>query len=63
MEPVEQLKQLLDLSRGRKNLSQQQPGLRPAAALTAIERATVARRAIRRALVDLGFLLARRTMN
>jgi len=42
---------------------QQQPGLRPAAALTAIERATVARRAIRRALVDLGFLLARRTMN
>ena len=30
MEPVEQLKQLLDLSRGRKNLSQQQPGLRNA---------------------------------
>ena len=42
---------------------QQQPGLRPAAALTAPQRATVARRAIRRALVDLGFLLARRTMN
>jgi hypothetical protein len=41
----------------------QQPGLRPAAALTVSQRATVARRAIRRALVDLGFLLARRTMN
>ena len=41
----------------------QQPGLRPAAALTASQRATVARRAIRRVLVDLGFLLARRTMN
>ena len=42
---------------------QQQPGLRPAAALNALELAAAARRAIRRALVDLGFLLARRTMN
>ena len=42
---------------------QRQPGLRPAAALTAPERATVARRAIRRALIELGYLLARRTMN
>jgi hypothetical protein len=42
----------------------QPPGLRPAAVLlNAPERATVARRAIRRALIDLGYLVARRTMN
>lgn len=42
---------------------QPEPGCRPALALNATQRATVARRAIRRALVELGYLLARRTMN
>ena len=39
------------------------PGWRPAGCLNACQRATVARRAVRRVLVDLGFLFVRRTAN
>ncbi len=41
----------------------QEPGCRPAVAFCAQERATVARRAIRRVLLELGYLLVRRTSN
>lgn len=44
-----------------QKLIQPEPGCRPVPALNARERATVARRATRRALIELGYLLARRT--
>jgi transposase InsO family protein len=43
--------------------NQPQPGLRPAVALNDTDRATVARRSVRRALLDLGLLFVRRIAN
>ena len=49
-----------------QKLVEQKPGIRPATAfdsLSTLDRATVARRAIRRVLLDLGYLLVRRIAN